>query len=106
MALRAGDHSQAAMTGVKEKVLTLDTMNSSIRRVEYAVRGPIVLRALELEQELRQVCPGPHPHPPGCTWAAQSAPFPPRRMGQGPAGVVRPVLPVSAPRPGCKETLH
>ncbi|XP_015987378.1 alanine aminotransferase 1 isoform X3 [Rousettus aegyptiacus] len=54
MALRAGDHSQAAMTGVKEKVLTLDTMNSSIRRVEYAVRGPIVLRALELEQELRQ----------------------------------------------------
>ncbi|XP_039702115.1 alanine aminotransferase 1 isoform X4 [Pteropus medius] len=53
MALRAGD-SQAAMTGVKEKVLTLDTMNSSIRRVEYAVRGPIVLRALELERELRQ----------------------------------------------------
>lgn len=65
------------MTGVKEKVLTLDTMNSSIRRVEYAVRGPIVLRALELEQELRQVCPGPRPRPPGCTWAAQSAPFPP-----------------------------
>lgn len=83
MALRAGDHSQAAMTGVKEKVLTLDTMNSSIRRVEYAVRGPIVLRALELEQELRQVCPGPHPRPPGCTWAAQSAPFPPVAWDKG-----------------------
>ncbi|XP_040350568.1 alanine aminotransferase 1 [Herpailurus yagouaroundi] len=54
MALRAGDHSQVAMNGLKEKVLTLDTMNPCVRKVEYAVRGPIVLRALELEQELRQ----------------------------------------------------
>ncbi|KAF3822857.1 hypothetical protein GH733_008231 [Mirounga leonina] len=54
MALRAGDRSQVAMNGLKEKVLTLDTMNPCVRRVEYAVRGPIVLRALELEQELRQ----------------------------------------------------
>nr|XP_044636842.1 alanine aminotransferase 1 isoform X3 [Equus asinus] len=54
MALRASDHSQAAMNRLKEKVLTLDTMNPCVRRVEYAVRGPIVLRALELEQELRQ----------------------------------------------------
>uniref|UniRef100_A0A8C0WIA5 alanine transaminase n=1 Tax=Castor canadensis TaxID=51338 RepID=A0A8C0WIA5_CASCN len=36
------------------KVLTLDTMNPCVRKVEYAVRGSIVLRALELEQELRQ----------------------------------------------------
>lgn len=55
MALGAGDHSQVAMNGLKEKVLTLDTMNPCVRKVEYAVRGPIVLRALELEQELRQV---------------------------------------------------
>lgn len=54
MALRAGGHSQAAMNGLKEKVLTLDSMNPCVQRVEYAVRGPIVLRALELEQELRQ----------------------------------------------------
>ncbi|KAK2509012.1 hypothetical protein MC885_013695 [Smutsia gigantea] len=54
MALRAGGHSPAAVNGLKEKVLTLDTMNPCIQRVEYAVRGPIVLRALELEQELRQ----------------------------------------------------
>ncbi|XP_035961782.1 alanine aminotransferase 1 isoform X1 [Halichoerus grypus] len=54
MALRAGDRSQVAMNQLKEKVLTLDTMNPCVRRVEYAVRGPIVLRALELEQELRQ----------------------------------------------------
>ncbi|XP_059757464.1 alanine aminotransferase 1 isoform X2 [Balaenoptera ricei] len=54
MALRTGDHGQAATNGLKEKVLTLDTMNPCVRKVEYAVRGPIVLRALELEQELRQ----------------------------------------------------
>ncbi|XP_023604069.1 alanine aminotransferase 1 [Myotis lucifugus] len=54
MAVRAGGHNQAAMNGPKEKVLTLDTMNACVKRVEYAVRGPIVLRALELEQELRQ----------------------------------------------------
>nr|XP_003422988.1 alanine aminotransferase 1 [Loxodonta africana] len=54
MALRAGDQGQVAMNGLKEKVLTLDTMNQCVRRVEYAVRGPIMLRALELEQELSQ----------------------------------------------------
>ncbi|KAM9690330.1 alanine aminotransferase 1 isoform 5-T6 [Dama dama] len=54
MALRAGEHSQEAANGLKEKVLTLDSMNPCVRRVEYAVRGPIVQRALELEQELRQ----------------------------------------------------
>ncbi|XP_033920645.1 alanine aminotransferase 1 [Melopsittacus undulatus] len=34
-------------------------MNAAIRRVQYAVRGPIVTRALELEQELRQGVPKP-----------------------------------------------
>ncbi|XP_006903602.1 PREDICTED: alanine aminotransferase 1-like, partial [Elephantulus edwardii] len=53
MALRTSDQGQAAMNGLK-KVLTLDTMNQCVRRLEYAVRGPIVVRALELEQELRQ----------------------------------------------------
>ncbi|XP_006879471.1 PREDICTED: major facilitator superfamily domain-containing protein 3 [Elephantulus edwardii] len=45
------------MNGLK-KVLTLDTMNQCVRRLEYAVRGPIVVRALELEQELRQLLAG------------------------------------------------
>ncbi|XP_037659121.1 alanine aminotransferase 1 isoform X2 [Choloepus didactylus] len=54
MALRAGEQGQAPMNSLKGKVLTLDTMNPCVRRVEYAVRGPIVQRALELEQELRQ----------------------------------------------------
>lgn len=34
-------------------------MNPAIRRVEYAVRGPIVTRALQLERELRQGVPKP-----------------------------------------------
>ncbi|XP_076000955.1 alanine aminotransferase 2-like [Genypterus blacodes] len=38
----------------RAKVLTLDTMNPTIKKVEYAVRGPIVLRAMELEKELAQ----------------------------------------------------
>lgn len=54
MASRVNDQSQASRNGLKGKVLTLDTMNPCVRRVEYAVRGPIVQRALELEQELRQ----------------------------------------------------
>lgn len=55
MALRVGDQSWSARNELRKKVLTLDTMNPHVRKVEYAVRGPIVLRALELEQELRQV---------------------------------------------------
>ncbi|XP_061549774.1 alanine aminotransferase 2-like isoform X1 [Phycodurus eques] len=34
------------------KVLTIDTMNPTVKMVEYAVRGPIVQRAVELEKEL------------------------------------------------------
>ncbi|XP_029420040.1 alanine aminotransferase 1 isoform X2 [Nannospalax galili] len=54
MASVVNDQSLAARNGPKRKVLTLDTMNPCVLRVEYAVRGPIVQRALELEQELRQ----------------------------------------------------
>uniref|UniRef100_A0A8D3DGS0 alanine transaminase n=1 Tax=Scophthalmus maximus TaxID=52904 RepID=A0A8D3DGS0_SCOMX len=35
-------------------VLTIDTMNPTVKKVEYAVRGPIVQRALELERELSE----------------------------------------------------
>ncbi|NXX11325.1 ALAT2 aminotransferase, partial [Podargus strigoides] len=38
----------------REPVLTPATMNPALRKVEYAVRGPIVTRALQLEQELWQ----------------------------------------------------
>uniref|UniRef100_H2TVB7 alanine transaminase n=1 Tax=Takifugu rubripes TaxID=31033 RepID=H2TVB7_TAKRU len=38
----------------RAKVLTIDTMNPTVKKVEYAVRGPIVQRAVELERELSQ----------------------------------------------------
>ncbi|CAM9155100.1 unnamed protein product [Lampetra planeri] len=38
----------------RAKVLTIDTMNPTVKKVEYAVRGPIVQRAVELEKELSQ----------------------------------------------------
>lgn len=49
--------SQRAVNGDSRpgKVLTLDTMNPNVKRVEYAVRGPIVLRAMQLEKELKEV---------------------------------------------------
>jgi len=37
------------------KVLTLDSMNPNIKKVEYAVRGPIVVRAGALKKELQSV---------------------------------------------------
>ncbi|XP_004079476.1 alanine aminotransferase 2-like isoform X1 [Oryzias latipes] len=36
------------------KVLTIDNMNPTVKKVEYAVRGPIVQRAVELERELSE----------------------------------------------------
>jgi alanine transaminase len=37
-----------------KRTLTLDTMNPNIKVMEYAVRGPVVIRAGELEAELKQ----------------------------------------------------
>ncbi|KAI1729704.1 aminotransferase class I and II domain-containing protein [Ditylenchus destructor] len=34
------------------KVLTLDSINPNVKTMEYAVRGPIVIRAVEIEKEL------------------------------------------------------
>ncbi|KAH0617343.1 hypothetical protein JD844_015395 [Phrynosoma platyrhinos] len=39
----------------RDKVLTLESMNPFVKKVEYAVRGPIVTRAVQLEKELQQV---------------------------------------------------
>jgi alanine transaminase len=36
------------------KVLTMESLNPNIRVMEYAVRGPIVARAAEIEKELKQ----------------------------------------------------
>ncbi|XP_038662572.1 alanine aminotransferase 2 isoform X2 [Scyliorhinus canicula] len=37
-----------------DKVLTIGNMNPQVRAVEYAVRGPIVIKAAEIEKELQQ----------------------------------------------------
>ncbi|XP_013419828.1 alanine aminotransferase 1 [Lingula anatina] len=38
----------------RSKVLTVDSMNPHVKRMEYAVRGPIVIRAGEIEKEMEQ----------------------------------------------------
>nr|ADB91976.1 alanine aminotransferase [Branchiostoma belcheri] len=43
----------------RAKVLTIDSMNPLVKKVEYAVRGPIVARATELEKELERGVPKP-----------------------------------------------
>jgi hypothetical protein len=46
----------AAVNGTSsEKVLTMETLNPHVKAMEYAVRGPIVARAGEIEKELEQV---------------------------------------------------
>ncbi|XP_060099130.1 alanine aminotransferase 2-like [Heteronotia binoei] len=40
--------------GWRGKVLNLESMNPCIKKVEYAVRGPIVTRAVQLEKELKE----------------------------------------------------
>jgi alanine transaminase len=37
------------------KVLTIKNLNPRVIDVEYAVRGPIVIRAAEIEKELKSV---------------------------------------------------
>ena len=43
---------QSAING---KVLNIDNMNPHVKKMEYAVRGPIVARAAAIEKELEQV---------------------------------------------------
>uniref|UniRef100_A0A672PMQ9 alanine transaminase n=1 Tax=Sinocyclocheilus grahami TaxID=75366 RepID=A0A672PMQ9_SINGR len=42
----------------RDRVLTMDTMNPNVKRVEYAVRGPIVQRAVQIERELKMFMVG------------------------------------------------
>lgn len=37
------------------KVLTLDNLNPNVIKLEYAVRGPLVIRAAEIDKELQKV---------------------------------------------------
>ncbi len=38
-----------------KKTLTMKTLNPRVIEVEYAVRGPIVIRAAEVEKEIKSV---------------------------------------------------
>lgn len=51
---------QAARTMASQpsKSLTLDNLNPNIKVMEYAVRGPLVIRAGEIEKELEKVSNG------------------------------------------------
>lgn len=40
---------------MREKTLTMDTLNPQVKAVEYAVRGPIVTKAGDIERGLQQV---------------------------------------------------
>lgn len=48
-------NSSLHTSAVSHKVLTAQTMNQNIKKMEYAVRGPIVLKAGQVEIELAQV---------------------------------------------------
>ncbi len=37
-----------------DKFLTLQNMNQAVIKMEYAVRGPLVIRAVQLQKELRE----------------------------------------------------
>ena len=47
--------NRRSLTTASGRVLTMDTLNPNVRAMEYAVRGPIVVRAAEIEKELQQV---------------------------------------------------
>jgi hypothetical protein len=39
----------------EKSFVTIENMNPCIKRMEYAVRGPLVIRASEIEKELQEV---------------------------------------------------
>lgn len=47
--------AEPKMASNQQKVLTYDNINPNVKTMEYAVRGPIVIRAVEIEKEISQV---------------------------------------------------
>lgn len=43
------------MEATAKPTITLDNMNPAIKKMEYAVRGPLVIRATEIEKEIEKV---------------------------------------------------
>lgn len=42
-------------TSANKKLLSLENMNPNVIKMEYAVRGPLVIRAAEIEKEMKEV---------------------------------------------------
>lgn len=53
--VRAFTRTMATQCSEKTSSLTLENMNPQIKIMEYAVRGPLVTRAGEIEKELQEV---------------------------------------------------
>lgn len=49
------EYGRLNIVPTRSKVLSVDNMNPYVKSMEYAVRGPIVIRAAEIEQELKSV---------------------------------------------------
>ena len=61
-ALSSSTPSASAAFVPRRSMLTAETMNPKIKKVEYAVRGPIVVRAGEIEKELKSGAVKPFDH--------------------------------------------
>lgn len=48
-------YQNRTMATKSNRTLTLDSMNPNVIKMEYAVRGPLVIRAGEIEKEIKQV---------------------------------------------------
>lgn len=49
-------NSKRTMASTAKPTLTLDSINPNVIKMEYAVRGPLVIRAGEIEKEIKKVC--------------------------------------------------
>ena len=49
------EHGNKRTMASSTKALTLDSINPNVIKMEYAVRGPLVIRAGEIEKEIKQV---------------------------------------------------
>ena len=48
-------YSSSSSAKVQHEGLNIESMNPRVKQVEYAVRGPIVIKAAALEKELKEV---------------------------------------------------
>merc|ERR1712168_1289578 len=85
-----GKARHVASTVRRSKVLTIDSMNERVKAVQYAVRGPIVIRAGEIEKELKEGKKYPFDEVIKCNIGDAHA------MGQAPITFIRQVVPGAA----------